>query len=411
MPCSTRCLQYTAPRQPLAPCSRAGVLSTTGRNRPTYGVIADNAPCGWLGVSPPLPPGGGEPSGAVLSILVRGVGPPGPLDKPPATPLSRVGAPPSLSRRHPPGVGHTSHTGVCNSRLHPSSGVGVPYRPLRRLRAQCRHWMSRSAVRPELTRTAGQAGPSRAAGSGSPVANTVPGTAGLAWLPRFAGGASRSRRHGPRRPGFPGSPGVHPGRYCETKPGPWQHHGALLHGPTGRSPAPTEVGFGTAGQAWLSWFAGGASRSRGHGSGRSPRGVSRSAVNPPERATPLRNISILSLLRDKTRAVAAPRRTAARGSTQHRLCRTGTIQHRAASVGRTLSRCLCRNAFVEMSQASGADGLPGSWPPLRAGSCSPPGRQALRSKHCRRPDPAVPQTAVQLPAGLVKHSDWATLSR
>jgi hypothetical protein len=134
-------------------------------------------------------------------------------------------------------------------------------------------------------------------------------------------------------------------------------------------------------------------------------------VNPPERATPLRNISILSLLRDKTRAVAAPRRTAARGSTQHRLCRTGTIQHRAASVGRTLSRCLCRNAFVEMSQASGADGLPGSWPPLRAGSCSPPGRQALRSKHCRRPDPAVPQTAVQLPAGLVKHSDWATLSR
>ena len=163
MPCSTRCLQYTAPRQPLAPCSRAAVLSTTGRNRPTYGVIADNAPCGWLGVSPPLPPGGGEPSGAVLSILVRGVGPPGPLDKPPATPLSRDGAPPSLSRRHPPGVWHPSHTGVCNSRLHPSSGVGVPYRPLRRLRAQCRHWMSRSAVRPEphTNRWTGRALPGR----------------------------------------------------------------------------------------------------------------------------------------------------------------------------------------------------------------------------------------------------------
>ena len=46
-----------------------------------------------VGVSFPLPRGGCEPAGAVLSILVCGMGPPGPSDIPSAAPLSRAGAP------------------------------------------------------------------------------------------------------------------------------------------------------------------------------------------------------------------------------------------------------------------------------------------------------------------------------
>ena len=120
-------------------------------------------------------------------------GPPGPSGQTPGY-ASLEGRGPAKSLRATPPRG----SGIRPIRVYvtpgytPLQGVGVPYRPLRRLRAQCRHWMSRSAVRPELTRTAGQA-----------------------WLSRFAGGASRSRPRFPEPldwPGFPGPPGVHPGR-------------------------------------------------------------------------------------------------------------------------------------------------------------------------------------------------------
>ena len=156
-------------------------------------------------------------------------GPPGPSGQTPGyASLEGRGSAKSLPATPPRGSGIRPIRVYVTPGYTPLQGVGVPHRPLRRLRAQCRHWMSRLAVRPELTRTAGQAGPSRAAGRCSPVAATVPGTAGLAWLSRFAGGASRSLGHGP-------------------------------------------------GLAWLSRFAGGASRSLGHGSGRSPRG----SLGPP----------------------------------------------------------------------------------------------------------------------------------
>ena len=80
---------------------------------------------GWGSLRPSLR-GVGNPRAPFCPFSFAGWAPRALWTNSPATPLSRVGAPPSLSRRHPPGVGHTSHTGVCNSRLHPSSGGRGP---------------------------------------------------------------------------------------------------------------------------------------------------------------------------------------------------------------------------------------------------------------------------------------------
>ena len=150
---------------------------------------------GWGSLRPSLR-GVGNPRAPFCPFSFAGWAPPGPLDNPRLR-LSRGSGPRQVSPGDTPrGSGIRPIRVYVTPGYTPLQGVAVPYRPLRRLRAQCRHWMSLSAVRPELTRTAGQAGPSRAAGSGS-VAATVPGTVGLAWLSRFAGGAPRSLGHGP----------------------------------------------------------------------------------------------------------------------------------------------------------------------------------------------------------------------
>ena len=96
-----------------------------------------------------------------------------------------------------------------------ASSPAVALLPVQAVRCVCVHVMAYAHVVPRSVpndTTAGQAGPSRAAGRCSPVAATVPGTAGLAWLPRFAGGASRSFGHGSGRSprGSLGTPCTHP---------------------------------------------------------------------------------------------------------------------------------------------------------------------------------------------------------